>query len=403
MDLGSGQPFWPLQNGLPATYPPLEKNDRCTVAIIGAGVTGALVAYHLTEAGVNVVVLDRRDVATGSTCASTGLLQYEIDVPLHRLIRLVGENHAVRAYRCCHATLGKFASLDRKLGRATDFSPVQSFFGASRLAHVPALRREFLARQTHGFSVDWWNRRRIAHAGTLPCPAAILSRDAAQVDPHRLTHALLQAAVRAGARVFDRTAVVKRTATRTGVTLVTAEGRRLRARKLVIAAGYETEPYLPDKLTRLQSTFSLITEPVDTFKGWPADRALIWETARPYVYLRTTGDRRIIIGGYDEPTASPSRRAALLPHKTAALTRRLRALLPHVPFKVACAWAGAFAETPDGLPYIGENPRVPHTYFALGYGGNGITFSLIAAEIIRDLVTDRTNPDAELFRFDRGG
>jgi glycine/D-amino acid oxidase-like deaminating enzyme len=46
-------------------------------------------------------------------------------------------------------------------------------------------------------------------------------------------------------------------------------------------------------------------------------------------------------------------------------------------------------------------PRYPHAYFALGYGGNGITFSVIAAEIIRDYVTGHTNPDARIFRFGR--
>jgi len=87
--------------------------------------------------------------------------------------------------------------------------------------------------------------------------------------------------------------------------------------------------------------------------------------------------------------------------KTALLARRLRQLLPKAPCDTACSWAGTFAETPDGLPYIGVHPGVPHILFALGYGGNGITFSVIAAEIIRDLVCEGHSRDAELFRFDR--
>lgn len=401
MDLVSGRPFWPLKNGLIATYPPLEENRECAVAVIGAGITGALVAYHLAEAGVDVVVVDRRDVATGSTSASTALLQYEIDVPLHQLSRMIGENHAVRAYRCCRATLKKFARLERKLGGESEFKRTRSFYGASRSAHVARLRREFSARQAHGFDVAWWDRRRIAASSALPHAAAIISADAAQVDAHRFTHALLAAAVRLGARVYDRTTIVRRQAKRHGVTLTTDHGFKLHARKLVVAAGYETEPYLPEKLTQLHTTFSLVTEPVADFTGWPADQALVWETARPYAYLRTTADRRIIFGGYDEASPHPHRREALLPGKTELLRRRLHTWLPEIPFEVATSWAGTFAETPDGLPYIGENPRIPHTYFALGYGGNGITFSLIAAEIIRDLFLGEPNRDADLFRFDR--
>jgi glycine/D-amino acid oxidase-like deaminating enzyme len=76
-------------------------------------------------------------------------------------------------------------------------------------------------------------------------------------------------------------------------------------------------------------------------------------------------------------------------------------LFPDLQLEVAYAWAGTFGETRDGLAYIGFHPRFPHAYFALGYGGNGITFSLIAAEIIRDSFLGRTNRDAHLFRFGR--
>jgi glycine/D-amino acid oxidase-like deaminating enzyme len=64
-------------------------------------------------------------------------------------------------------------------------------------------------------------------------------------------------------------------------------------------------------------------------------------------------------------------------------------------------WGGTFGETKDGLPYIGTVPQFPHGYFALGYGGNGITFSYLAAGLLLDLFLQRPNPDLEIFRFDR--
>lgn len=400
MDLISGAPFWPLRNGLIASYPTLDESIECDAVVLGAGISGALVAWELAQAGVSVVVVDKRDVATGSTSASTCLLQYEVDTPLHRLAKLVGEDHAVRAYRACHDALGKIARLDRALGGGHGFQRTESIQGASRAAHLPGLRRELALRRRHGFAVEWWSRAQLARVSTLPYPAALLVRDAAQIDAHHLTHSLLRAAAARGARIHDRTRVTGRKFTRQGLTLRTDRGCRIRARHLVVAAGYETAPYLADQLTTLVATFALVTEPRAEFPGWPGGR-LIWETARPYVYLRQTGDGRAIIGGYDEPTADPRRRTALLPRKTALLARRFRQLLPRVPCETAYAWAGMFAETPDGLPYIGRHPRVPHTCFALGYGGNGITYSVIAAEIIRDLICEGRSRDAELFRFDR--
>jgi glycine/D-amino acid oxidase-like deaminating enzyme len=65
------------------------------------------------------------------------------------------------------------------------------------------------------------------------------------------------------------------------------------------------------------------------------------------------------------------------------------------------AWAGTFANTKDGLPYIGIHKKFPRVFFALGFGGNGITFSQVAANIVRDMIMGKKNPDQHIFTFDR--
>jgi len=108
-----------------------------------------------------------------------------------------------------------------------------------------------------------------------------------------------------------------------------------------------------------------------------------------------------MIGGFDESFRDPQTRDALLPAKSAALLRMLRALFPKMQSETAYAWTGTFAETKDSLPYIGVSPDHPDTYIALGYGGNGIVFSQLAAGIIRDHYLKKPNPNSSLFRFDR--
>ena len=401
MDLTSGCPFWPLKNGLLANYPPLEQDVSCEVVVLGGGITGALVAYHLAEAGVDVVVLDKRDMGTGSTAASTSLLQYEVDTPLRQLIGKVGEAHAVRSYELCREAIEKIRKLTKRVGDGCGWAAQESLYLASERGAVAGLRKEYEARVERGFDVEWWDRKRITEESSLPQQAAILSRGSGQIDAYRFTHFLLMAAQKKGARLYDRTRVTRRTFRARGVELLTDRGTRVRARKLVIATGYEAQEHLPEKVTALASTYAFVSEPLGELKGWPGGR-LIWETARPYVYLRTTEDGRAIMGGYDEPFRDPKARDALLTVKTALLARRFRQLFPKIAVEPAYAWTGTFGETKDGLPYIGEHAARPHTYFALGYGGNGITYSVIAAEIIRDLFLGKRNRDAKIFRFGRG-
>jgi glycine/D-amino acid oxidase-like deaminating enzyme len=144
----------------------------------------------------------------------------------------------------------------------------------------------------------------------------------------------------------------------------------------------------------------IASRPLPAGTPWKED-CLIWETARPYVYLRTTEDHRILIGGEDEPFADPARRDAKLPVKTRKLLRRFRALFPAIPFELDFAWTGTFGESPDGLPYIGAKSGSPRVLYALGYGGNGITFSQIAATLLSRICQGKIARDARIFRFDR--
>lgn len=401
MKLLSSRPLWPIEDGLPDCFAPLDRDARCDVAIIGGGVTGALVAWHLIRAGVSCVVLDRREAAHGSTAGSTSLLQYEIDEPLHRMVRAVGKNPAERSYRRCRAAIHAIERLVRQLRLDCGFERKTSLFLASDRTHLAGLRAEFAARREAGFAVEWWDRARLRQEGMLPQPAAILSQDAAQMDAYRFTYGLLTASRQAGAAIHDRSPVTRTRFHSRGVELHLPHGLKVKARSLVVAAGYEADAFLPRPVTALHSTYAIASEPVRDFPGWPSDRCLIWESRRPYVYLRTTSRGRILIGGYDEPFRDPAQRDRLLAQKRALLERRFRQLLPRIPFETAEAWAGTFADTPHGLPFIGRHPGVPHTWFALGYGGNGITFSLIAAELIRAGVLGRADPDAELFGFGR--
>lgn len=111
MDLKSGYPFWAIKNGLMVAFPPLQADIRCDVAVIGGGITGALIADELTSHHFDVAVIEERDVGWGSTAASTALLQYEIDTHLVDLAKRYGEDAAVLAYQGCATAIMELRAL----------------------------------------------------------------------------------------------------------------------------------------------------------------------------------------------------------------------------------------------------------------------------------------------------
>ena len=405
MDLRSGCPLWPIRDGLPAAYPALDADAACEIAVVGGGITGALAADALTAAGVDTLLLDRRDIGWGSTSATTALVQYELDVPLHRLAAQVGEMRAVECFAAARGALDSLDALVRSLGGGTGYARRPSLYLASRASQARALEREHEIRNRHGFPVELWGRRRIAASMPFERAAALFTEDAAELDPYRFTHALIARAAARGARIHDRTELVRadldaaRRPSRR-VRLVTGAGHAVTARAVVFATGYETQARLRQPTVRLHSTYAVASEPVADLTAWHR-RCLIWETARPYLYLRTTDDDRVIVGGEDAPFLDPRRRDAALPRKAARLARRFGRLFPGLPFEPAFSWAGTFAETADHLPYIGRHPGLPNAWFAAAYGGHGVSFGVLAAEIIRDAVCGRRHPAEGLFGFDR--
>lgn len=400
MDLRSAYPYWLLRHGIINSYPSLQKNIQTDIAIIGAGISGALVAWELMKAGHAVTVIDRRHAGTGSTAASTGLLQYEIDTPLYKLIKLAGEGNAVRSYILCRNAIYELEKICRLLKAEGLFNARPSLQYASYNSHVSNLEKECRLRENAGFDLQWMDRRAIKANYGFDKPAGLLSADGAEADAYRITHLLLSACIDLGASVFDNTEVLEIHHKKNGVALATSTGFNIKARKLVIACGYESQRYIPKQVQYLHSTFSIVSEPFAMQDFW-FNNSLIWETRNPYLYLRTSNDNRILVGGKDVAWSNPQRRDEWLPGKARELEKSFKELFPRIHFKTDFKWAGVFASTKDGLPYIGSIPERPHTYFALGFGGNGITFSVVASRIIRDILEGKKNSDAAIFSFTR--
>jgi len=403
LDLKSGYPYWAVKNGLMQAFPALEADLRCDVLVVGGGITGALAADELARHGHDVAVVEQRDIGWGSSAASTGLLQYEIDTHMVDLAKQYGEADAVLAYRACAEAIPALRDLARGL-RDGGYGPAQSLYFASRRRDVRDLRAEFDLRAKHGFAVEWLEPHDLQARYRIDAPAAILSALGAHLDPYRMAYRLLGRLQRNGGGVFDRTAIAHVQTTSRGIVATTPKGAAIRAGHLVFAAGYANQQWLDEKVARNRSSYAFVTDPIDPALLGALDRTMVWESARPYLYLRPTGDHRLLVGGEDDAVDIPARRDARVEKKARILLDRVAKMFPHLPLQPAFSWAGTFAETRDGLPFFGAHPKHgPRVLFAMGYGGNGITYSMAGAGLLRALVERRRHPLAELFSFRRLG
>lgn len=401
MDLKSGYPYWAVKNGLMHAFPPLQADLRCDVAIIGGGITGALIADELAGNGHGVALIEQRDVGWGSSSASTALLQYEIDTHMLDLAKHYGEKDAALAYVKCAEAIELLQDKARDI-RDVDFAWMDSLYYASKRRHASVLREEFELRLRHGFQVELLEHDEVQLRYGIDAPVAILSHQAARIDPYRMAYRLLARLQKRGSHIFDRTKIERIQATSRSVALQTSEGHVIRASHLVLAAGYAGQQWLRRKVAQNRSSYAFITDPIEDTTLGPLKQTMVWESARPYLYMRSTGDGRLLVGGEDDSVDIPARRDARVDSKAAKLEKKVAKLFPDVPFEPAFAWAGTFAETEDGLPFFGPHAEHgPRVHFAMAYGGNGITYSMLGAGLLRALIEKRRHPLAELFSFRR--
>jgi len=400
MDLKSNEPFWLIKNGLLATYPSLHQDKTCDILIVGGGITGALIAHQCMAMGKNCVLIDKREIANGSSAATTSMLQYEIDTPLYELKKLIGEEGAIASYKACSKPIDDIALLTRKIKSKAGFRTKESLYYAARKKDLPWLKQEFNARESAGFAVNWLSADEIqTQYGLANAYGGILSGQGASMDAFCFAHELLVYNVKAGLEVFDKTELVsvKRSGQSTMVTVST--GATIRTKKIIYCTGYETVSVIPEKFVDLLSTFAIVSE-VDSTLYQQYKDVLIWNTSDPYLYMRTTDDGRFLIGGEDEEFRDPQKRDALIAKKSDKLGKSFQKIFNR-PFLTDFTWAGTFGVTKDGLPYIGEHKAFKNSYFVCGFGGNGITFSVTAMEMVAFWLENRKHPLSEWFKFGR--
>lgn len=396
-DLRSGTCVWSAYPSLTVPGAPLKASGKVDVVIVGGGITGALVANAVSAHGLSTLVIDRRSPGCGSTAASTALIQFEIDTPLVELADTLGIKRASRAWKASFWAVAVLRDLVRSEGIDCNFRPRQSLYLPGNTLDAKGLAEEARLRGAIGLPSTFISKARLQEIAGIDRPAAIVSDGVADINPLRLTRALLRRAAERNCRIVSPAEIAEVAPSPRKVAMVTSDGVEIEAKALVFATGYELPRGVPADGHRRTSTWAFATRPQPD-AIWNRGE-LIWEAAQPYLYLRTTADGRVIVGGEDEDLDDEDRRDRLLPQKIDALQRKTRALLPSIDTAAEYAWAGTFGESACGLPTIGALPRMPNCYAVLGYGGNGITFAVLASRILSDLIRGRSSPAADLFAF----
>ncbi|MGL4523485.1 MAG: NAD(P)/FAD-dependent oxidoreductase [Bacilli bacterium] len=367
----------------------LSKNERCDIAIVGAGVTGAIVGYFLSQMGMKVVLLDKGRVGHTSTSITTSLLQYELDRTIEKLkSEGIPIENSIDTYELNLKALSWLESYAKK--NTFLYKKRDSFFYTTKSEKVEEITREFELRKNANLPVRLYREIQ----GMPELKRGICAESGgAELHPMLFTEQLLCDIVADGvSKVYANTEVKDVDYGEQEVVLTTVHDYEVIAKHVIIATGYNTEMFSKKKWGEAYLTHNIVTTPFTPDKLWER-KMLLRDAEDPYTYIRTTSDNRVIIGGKDVPftdTITDSDRQNCYEK----LVSELRNLFPHLDdFHVDYSYSGKFISTHDDRGYIGVDEKHPLLHWCLGYGANGIVYAILGGMYFQSFFSGEKNED----------
>lgn len=334
------------------SYPPLAADISVDTAIVGGGVVGLACALELADRGIDVALVERDVIASGSTGWCAGVLSHSTTLDVSLVEKAFGRHTAKAISQAVAATLDRYS----KRFADAQWQTGNTLYLAAKPSHVEILREEETARAAFGL-----NRASAADpelATLLPgFFGALKEEDEHGVNPVLLMQSMARQAVAAGARIFEQTAITSWHGA-DGCLSVRTAGGVIRARRLILAVGLsgasQKERQHLNRFLVPVIGHVLITEPSPAIAEMSAKHGVIasWDSLHLYHYARYLADGRMLVGGEELPGAIPGVPVAA----DDAHVRRLHAWAQEhhnfvVP-KVQHAWRASLIFPGDGMPLV---------------------------------------------------
>ena len=380
-------------------FAPLDGNRECDVCIIGAGIAGLSVAYHLVRAGRSVIVLDDSQVGDGQTGRTSAHLTCVWDDRYCDAEQELGAEAARKIYESHSRAINEIEAISKRENIDCDFARVDGWLFLDPENKETLLNDEFAAAKRAGF-VDVEKNSGLPIDGLDPVPCLRFGRQA-EFHPMKYLAGLARVITSRGAKIFcgDRVVDVQGTDTKKNerATATTQRGPIVRANAIAVCTN--TPAPINDWMGIYTKQASYRTYMIGaTIPKGAVPHALFWDTGDPYHYVRVQhaqdADHEILlIGGEDHKTGQMPDRAAPFMRLETWARSKFRQM-----GDVVHRWSGQVQEPIDGVAFIGKALHAkPDVYVCTGDSGMGLTHGTIAGMLISDLILGKPNPWTDLY------
>src|SRR3954463_670589 len=365
-------------------YPRHRTPIDIDVAIIGGGLTGCLTAYIFAAAGVKVALFEAERIGRRASGGAAGRLSPVPRPTFAETEKALGRRAARHVWQSWRRSALDFAALIRRLDIKCYLDPATALQIAMTPEQAGALKREQKARKDAGVDAAPVNSGAVRDETGLLAAAALRSRDAATLDPYRLTVGLAAAAAGRGAQLFEQSPVTKITFTRKSADVFTSAGPT-RVSRIIVATGYPTALF--HSLQRhfwFHTCYLALTErmPAKIRQALGTRCAVVRDWASPPHTVRWVAGEQFLVAGADGDEVPARLLDKAIVQRTGQLMYELSTMYPDISGVMpAYGWAAPYARTADGVPYFGPHRNFPFHLFAFGDSSSSLTGSYLASRV----------------------
>ena len=361
-------------------------NKIFDVLIVGGGITGITAGLLLQRAGKSVMIAEAHDIGFGATGGTTAHINTFFDSSYDQVIKNFGENNARLLAKAAHQALALIKNHVEEFDIDCGHKELSGYLYSKDKKQSKELEHILEASQKAGIDVDYCKSIPV----NITFDKAIEFKQQAQFHPARYIYALAKEFEKIGGVLGENCRI-------TGVEEneildIGSNNGSFKAKNLIYAT------HIPPGVNLLHFRCApyrsyVIAIKLKNEKDYPD--GLAYDMYDPYHYFRTEevdGQKYFIAGGEDHKTAHEE--------NTEACFTRLESYVRkfYEIDSIAFKWSSQYFEPVDGLPYIGHLPGHPQNIFvATGYGGNGMTFSAIAALTLSEMIVNGKSEYQKLF------
>lgn len=402
MQINSGKLYWKYKSKINKIYPYLTHDVKADVLVIGGGIAGALTTYFLAKEGANVVTVEKNIIGYGNTIADTAALEYQFESEMSKLEKIIGKKRTARMYKLCLDSISKIENINEEFKMPTGFLRQDNIYFTNRFMQRGAVAREFEERKKSGFDAVYIDSHSLVNLNS-----GIVTRNASAImNPYSFTQGLFEYLdTMENVKIFENTKIDDIKCRIDEVECKTNNNFKIISDKVVMASGIETMKYIQKSPAELYKTFTIVSKPIEKLKNFNTNFTAR-DSLEPSHVLRFAPNNRIIYSGENVKFIEKFLDSKYLNNVSSDKYKKLfnslqKTLYGIDDIPIEFAFNSTVANTKDGLPIIDELPNMPNCFCNLAFGSNGILYSVIGADMLRNAVKGLYTKDMNMFKLER--